>query len=74
MDPVEHGLRGCVFWRVRIVGRDVGPGLGMHRRLRAEPLLFIHAERLLTFGRTFRLASPRGLESGSRLARSIRWL
>src|SRR5271157_5908268 len=56
VDPVEYGLRGCVFWRVRIVGRDIGPGFALHRRLRAEPLLFMNAECPLTSGRTFRLA------------------
>ena len=56
------------------MGRDIGPGFALRRRLRTEPLLFIHAERLLTFGWTFRLAAPRGLEGVCRLARSTHWL
>ena len=39
------------------MGRDIGPGLRMHRRLRTEPFL-IHAECPLTLAGRFNLPRP----------------
>ena len=69
MDSVEHGLCCCPLDDSTSWG-ETSPGFALRRRLRTQPLLFIHAERLLPLGWAFRLTAPRGLEGVCRLARS----